>query len=136
MSNQSNEERVRAILASDIDSSEIAFYGNEVSYPGHEVLSILFPCDFAVLAKLMETEELLWALDSVEFTCATLRKLQNGGMTDERALIEINEAKGVLDKHIDNGFLLGVWTEDEGFCYRYVDGRYADRAEKGYDDAA
>ena len=52
-------------------------------------------------------------------------------MTDAQALSEIEEAKRILDKHHDSGFLIGVWHErDDGICYRYADGRYAELAER------
>lgn len=58
-------------------------------------------------------------------------------MTDQRALAEIEEAQEVLQKHYDNGFLLGFWHEQyDDFQYRYVEGEYARRAEVEAEDAA
>lgn len=52
-------------------------------------------------------------------------------MTDAQALAEIEEAKRILDKHHDSYFLLGVWQErDDGICYRYANGRYAELAKR------
>ncbi|OCX60550.1 hypothetical protein BFP70_17445 [Thioclava sp. SK-1] len=52
-------------------------------------------------------------------------------MTDAQALSEAEKAKRILDKHHDSGFLLGVWHErDDGICYHYADGRYAELAER------
>ena len=51
-------------------------------------------------------------------------------MTDARALREIEAARAVLEKHWDNGMLLGFWYQQyDGFQYRYVQGEYARRAE-------
>ena len=58
-------------------------------------------------------------------------------MTDAQALSEIEEAKRILDKHYDSGFLLGIWNEcDDGICYRYADGRYAELAKRESEDEA
>jgi len=54
------------------------------------------------------------------------------------SFVEVEEAKGILDKHYDSGFLLGVWHEcNDGICYRYADGRYAELAKRdsGYEAA-
>lgn len=52
-------------------------------------------------------------------------------MTDAQALSEIEEAKRILDRHYDSGFLLGVWHEQyDGICYRYAEGRYDELAQR------
>tara|TARA_R110002012_G_scaffold318833_2_gene537864 strand:+ start:582 stop:932 length:351 start_codon:yes stop_codon:yes gene_type:complete len=52
-------------------------------------------------------------------------------MTDAQALSEIEEAKRILDKHHDSGFLIGVWHEQlDGISYSYANGRYAELAER------
>lgn len=57
--------------------------------------------------------------------------LGEGAMTDAQALSEIEEAKRILDKHYDSGFLIGVWHEQyDGISYRYADGRYAELAKR------
>lgn len=58
-------------------------------------------------------------------------------MTDAQALLEIEEAKRILDKHHDSGFLIGVWHEQlDGICYRYAVGRYAELAQRDLEDEA
>ncbi len=62
---------------------------------------------------------------------------QQAPMTIAQALSEIEEAKRILDKHHDSGFLLGVWHErDDGICYRYEDGLHDELAERDSDGKA
>lgn len=52
-------------------------------------------------------------------------------MTTPQALSEIEDAKRILDKHYDSGFLLGVWHERyDGIFYRYAEGRYFELAQR------
>ncbi|UWR21112.1 hypothetical protein [Sulfitobacter sp. S190] len=52
-------------------------------------------------------------------------------MTDAQALSEIEEAKRILDKHYDSGFLIGVWHEQlDGVSYRYAKDRYDELAQR------
>tara|TARA_R110002073_G_C9244096_1_gene562023 strand:+ start:297 stop:647 length:351 start_codon:yes stop_codon:yes gene_type:complete len=63
--------------------------------------------------------------------------LEQVPMTDAQALSEIEEAKRILDKHHDSGFLIGVWQEQlDGICYRYANGRYAELAQRASEGEA
>lgn len=56
-------------------------------------------------------------------------------LTDKQAVREMVLAKRIIDRHYDNRWLLGYHHQEmEGLVFHYVDGRYAELAQRARED--